>query len=165
MADNPVVAIVMGSISDKEVADSAAKTLDKLGVEFETRVLSAHRTPNEVHEFASGAKGRGIRVIIAIAGMSAALSGVVAAAADCPVIGVPVSSGTLGGLDALLATAQMPPGIPVACMAVGKAGATNAAVMAAKILALSDEAMAATLTEYRESMRKKVLETDAGLQG
>jgi phosphoribosylaminoimidazole carboxylase PurE protein len=160
MSNNPAVAVVMGSISDRPVADKAVAVLKELGIGVEVRVLSAHRTPEELAEFASGAAGRGVRVVIAFAGMSAALSGAVAAHTALPVIGVPVASGALAGADALLATSQMPPGVPVACMAIGEPGAANAAVFAAEILALSDGAVAKNLAAYRKKRKSKVLDAD-----
>ena len=160
MAKIVQVAIVMGSTSDNQLAESAASVLAELGVKFETRILSAHRTPDELAEFAKSASGRGIKAVIAIAGMSAALSGVVAANTQIPVIAVPAASGALGGLDALLSSSQMPPGVPVACMAVGDPGARNAAIFATEILALSDEKIKKSLAEYRAAMKKKVLSAD-----
>jgi phosphoribosylaminoimidazole carboxylase PurE protein len=160
MSNNPAVAVVMGSISDRPVADKAVAVLKELGIGVEVRVLSAHRTPEELAEFASGAAGRGVRIVIAFAGMSAALSGAVAAHTALPVIGVPVASGALAGVDALLATSQMPPGVPVACMAIGEPGAANAAVFAAEILALSDGAVAKNLAAYRKKRKSKVLDAD-----
>ena len=132
--DAPVVGVVMGSKSDMPVMERAGKELEERGIRYETRVMSAHREPDLVADYAKNAKMRGLRVIIAGAGLAAALPGVVAAHADLPVIGVPLTSGSsvAGGLDALLAIAQMPPGVPVAC--VGVNGAKNAAILAAKIL-------------------------------
>ena len=161
MKNKPSVAVVMGSVSDKPVAGKAVSVLAELGVYAEVRVLSAHRTPKETAEYAEKASGRGIRVFITIAGMSAALGGVIAAHTLLPVIGVPVASGALQGVDALLATSQMPPGVPVACTAIGQAGAANAAVLAAQILALSDENIRKNLEQYRKLMKEKILEEDA----
>lgn len=155
----------MGSVSDKPLAESAASVLAELGVKFETRILSAHRTPDELAAFAKSAPDRGIKAVIAIAGMSAALSGAVAAHTLIPVIAVPAASGALGGLDALLSSSQMPPGVPVACMAVGDPGARNAAIFAAEILALSDEKIKKNLLDYRAAMKKKVLSSDRDSQG
>ncbi|HIE11309.1 MAG TPA: 5-(carboxyamino)imidazole ribonucleotide mutase [Kiritimatiellae bacterium] len=146
----------MGSAKDWEVVRACADTLRELGIEFEVRVLSAHRTPQETMEYAVGAAQRGIRVIIAAAGYAAHLAGVVAAHSDLPVIGIPVT-GMLGGLDALLSTAQMPRGVPVATVAVGKAGAVNAAALAARILALGDDGLAQRLSRFRERMRRDTL--------
>lgn len=158
------VGIVMGSASDLPAMEAAADALEGLGVGCEMRVLSAHRTPGEVHEYVSAAPGRGIRVLIAGAGMSAHLAGVVGAATDLPVIGVPMDASSLGGLDALLSTVQMPPGIPVATMGIGKAGARNAGLFAARILALEDEALAKRYRKFAEGQRDKVLKADAELQ-
>lgn len=153
------VAILMGSANDFATMKDAAETLDQLGVPREVRVLSAHRTPEETAEFVRGARGRGVRVLIAAAGGAAHLAGAVAANTTLPVIGVPIAFGTLGGLDALLATVQMPSGVPVATVAIG--GAANAALLAAEILALSDDALAKRLDERRAAMRAKVLAADA----
>jgi phosphoribosylaminoimidazole carboxylase PurE protein len=161
---DPQVGIVMGSASDKSAMEEAAKALEDMGVACEMRILSAHRTPDEVHEYVSGAPGRGIRVLIAGAGMAAHLAGVVGAATDLPVIGVPMNSSSLGGLDALLSTVQMPPGIPVATMGIGGPGARNAGLFAARILALSDSSLAKRYRQFAESQRKKVLSADKELQ-
>ncbi len=160
----PQVGILMGSASDKAAMENAAKALEDLGVACEMRILSAHRTPDEVHEYVAGAPGRGIRVLIAGAGMAAHLAGVVGSATDLPVIGVPMDSSSLGGLDALLSTVQMPPGIPVATMGVGGPGARNAGLFAARILALSDAALAKRYRRFAEDQRKKVLAADKELQ-
>ncbi len=133
----PLAGIIIGSRSDLELGRKAAEALESLGIPFEITVASAHRTPSDAVNYAKNAKSRGIRVIIAIAGLSAALPGVIAAHTTLPVIGVPVSAGTLGGLDALLAMAQMPPGVPVAAMGIDSA--RNAAIFTARIIALSDE--------------------------
>ena len=161
---NPQVGILMGSASDLEAMEFAEAALEELGVVCEVRVLSAHRTPDEVHTYVSEAPGRGIRVLIAGAGMAAHLAGVVGAATDLPVIGVPMNSSSLDGLDALLSTVQMPPGIPVATMGIGSAGARNAGLFAARILALSDPALAKRYRKFAEGQRKKVLAADAALQ-
>jgi len=153
----------MGSAKDWEVVRACADTLRELGVEFEVRVLSAHRTPQETIEYAGGAPQRDIRVIIAAEGYAARLAGVVAAHSDLPVIGIPVT-GMLGGLDALLSTVQMPRGVPVATVAVGKAGAVNAAVLAARILALSDHGLAQRLRQFRERMRRDTLASQEALK-
>ena len=142
----PKVSIIMGSTSDLPVMEKAAKILDEMGIFFEMNALSAHRTPQEVEQFALEAEARGIRVIIAGAGMAAALPGVIAANTTLPVIGVPIK-GMLDGLDALLSIVQMPPGIPVAT--VGVNGAQNAALLAVEMLALSDEALAEKLNNYK----------------
>lgn len=157
MAGNPVVAVMMGSKSDWEVMRSAREILDRFEIAHEVRVLSAHRTPRETAEYAAGAEARGIRVIIAAAGGAAHLAGVVAGHTTLPVLGVPMTS-ALDGLDSLLSTVQMPAGIPVGTFAIGKAGATNAALFAVAILAGSDAGLKQTLTAYREEMARKVLE-------
>jgi phosphoribosylaminoimidazole carboxylase PurE protein len=153
------VGIVMGSESDLGVMSDAKKVLDELGVANEIRVLSAHRTPEEAGAFAREAESRGIKVIIAGAGLAAHLAGAMVAHTTLPVIGVPLSAGTLGGLDSLLSTAQMPPGLPVATVAIG--GATNAGLLAATILALSDAGLSERLKARRGQMREKVLASDA----
>jgi len=150
------VAIIMGSTSDWETMKPAVEVLDELGIGHEARVLSAHRTPDKALAFAEGARQKGVQVIIAGAGGAAHLPGVLAAKTTLPVIGVPIDSSALKGLDALLAIVQMPGGIPVATMAIGKAGAKNAALMAAAILAVRDEQVAAQLQRYRATMRDKV---------
>lgn len=146
----PKVAVLMGSESDRERMEGAAQVLDELQIPYEMHVMSAHRTPGKVAEFASGAAGRGICVLIAAAGMANHLAGAVAARTILPVIGVPLDASSLGGLDALLATVQMPSGVPVATVAVGGAGAKNAAWLAAQILALSDAGLAEKLRARRE---------------
>ena len=147
-----LVAVVMGSKSDAPTMQECLDTLDKLGVAYETQVMSAHRTPDKVREFAQSAAERGIRVIIAGAGGSAALPGIIKAYTPLPVIGVPLASSALKGVDALMAIAQMPPGVPVATVAVGKWGAHNAALLAAEILALSDEAVRKAYEVYRQGL-------------
>ena len=153
------VAILMGSKTDLPVMQEAANVLKEFGVDFDMRVLSAHRTPKETALYAEKAQADGIKVFICGAGGSAALAGVVAAHTLLPVIGVPVDSTPLLGLDALLATVQMPPGVPVAAVAVGKMGAKNAALLTLRILALSDRALLKKLEDLRESERKKILST------
>ena len=153
-----VVGVVMGSRSDWETMSHAVQTLERLEVEAETRVLSAHRTPDELAEWAAGAEGRGIRVIVAGAGGAAALPGAVAAKTALPVLGVPMESKSLGGLDSLLSMAQMPAGIPVGTLAIGRAGAVNAALLAAAILAVSDEGVRARLAAFREEQTRAVLD-------
>ena len=150
----------MGSTSDLPVMEKAAKLLDEMGVDFEMNALSAHRTPAEVEQFAREVEGRGVRVIIAGAGMAAALPGVIAANTTLPVIGVPIK-GMLDGLDALLSIVQMPPGIPVATMGVN--GAQNAAIMAVEMLALSDEALALKMKNYKESLKGKIIKANMEL--
>ena len=159
----PKVGILMGSINDRPVMQACADMLASFEVPFEWRVMSAHRTPAVVEEFVSGAKARGIRVIICGAGMAAHLAGAAAAHTTLPIIGVPIGA-TLDGMDALLATVQMPPGLPVATVAIGRAGAKNAAILAVQMLALSDERLAAALLEERRLMREKVAAADAELQ-
>lgn len=149
----PTVSIIMGSTSDLPVMEKVCKLLDEMQVPFEVNALSAHRTPDAVEEFARTAKDRGIRVIIAGAGMAAALPGVIAASTTIPVIGVPIK-GMLDGLDAMLSIIQMPPGIPVAT--VGVNGAQNAAILAVQMLALSDEPLAARLAEYKSGLKAKI---------
>ncbi len=152
----PLVGIVMGSDSDLGIMRAAADFLDSMGIAHEMVISSAHRTPEETAEYASSAARRGLRVIIAGAGMAAHLAGVIAAHTNLPVIGVPIDASPLNGMDALLATVQMPPGIPVATMAIGKAGARNAAVLATRILAVSDQDLAAKLADFRRQMAEEV---------
>ena len=149
----PLVSIIMGSTSDMPVMEKACKFLDDMQILFEVQALSAHRTPDAVEKFAKGAAERGIKVIIAGAGMAAALPGVIAAQTTLPVIGVPIK-GMLDGLDALLSIVQMPPGIPVATMGVN--GAMNAAILATEMLALSDAEVARRLAEYKASLSQKI---------
>lgn len=156
----PIVSIIMGSTSDLPVMEKAAKFLDEMEIPFEINALSAHRTPAEVESFARGARERGLRVIIAGAGMAAALPGVIAACTTVPVIGVPIK-GMLDGLDALLSIVQMPPGIPVAT--VGVNGAQNAAVLATEMLALADDALAARLAAYKDGLKEKIVKANAEL--
>ena len=149
----PLVSIIMGSTSDLPVMDKAAKLLDELEIPFEINALSAHRTPAEVEKFAREAKDRGLRVIIAAAGMAAALPGVIAANTTLPVIGVPIK-GMLDGLDAMLSIIQMPPGIPVAT--VGVNGAQNAAILAAEMIALGNDAIAQKIDNWKASLGQKI---------
>jgi phosphoribosylaminoimidazole carboxylase PurE protein len=151
----PRVGIVMGSASDAEVMQPAGDVLAELGIPYETRVLSAHRTPVAAAEYAERARDRGLKVIIAGAGGAAHLAGALAARTTLPVIGVPISSSPLGGVDALYATVQMPPGVPVATVAVD--GAKNAGLLAAQILSASDDGVAERLAEARDSMARRVL--------
>lgn len=160
----PHVALLMGSASDWPAIRPAAETLKRFGVPFEVRVMSAHRTPEEAAGFARGAADRGLKVILAAAGSAAHLAGVLAAHTTLPVIGIPVKGGALNGFDALLSTVQMPSGIPVATVAVGSGGPPNAALFAIEILALSDASLRDALREHKESLRRKVLDADAGLQ-
>ena len=150
---SPLVCIIMGSTSDLPVMEKACQLLDQLQVPFEVKALSAHRTPEAVEQFARGAKERGLKVIIAAAGMAAALPGVIAASTTLPVIGVPIK-GMLDGLDAMLSIIQMPPGIPVAT--VGVNAAQNAALLAVEMLALSDDAIAARLQDYKATLKQKI---------
>lgn len=150
----------MGSQSDLEIISRTLEQLDALGVGYEVRVISAHRTPGVAHEYSHTAVERGLKVIIAAAGMSAALAGVMAGGTTLPVIGVPVNSGPLAGVDAAMSTMQMPPGIPVGCMAIGKAGAVNAAIYAAEMLALSDAGLAGRLEQLKRDQAEKVRVAD-----
>lgn len=158
----PIVSIIMGSTSDLPVMEKAAQLLNDMQVPFEMNALSAHRTPQEVEEFARNAQGRGIKVIIAAAGMAAALPGVIAANTTLPVIGVPVKGSVLDGVDALYSIIQMPPGIPVATVAIN--GAMNAAILAVQMLALSDSALADKLAAYKEGLKKKIVMANEELQ-
>ncbi len=158
MSKQPLVSIVMGSDSDLEVMREAAKALEEFGIAYEIDITSAHRSPARTSEFARQAAGRGIKVIIAGAGGAAHLAGVIAAETTLPVIGVPMPSSSLQGLDALLATVQMPAGIPVATLAIGKAGAANAGILAAQILALSDPAIAKKMAAHKEKHARGVEE-------
>jgi phosphoribosylaminoimidazole carboxylase PurE protein len=160
----PLVSIVMGSDSDLDVMREAGKALEEFGIAYEIDVTSAHRSPDRTAEFARKAAERGIRVIIAGAGGAAHLAGVIAAHSTLPVIGVPIASTSLNGLDSLLATVQMPAGIPVATVAVGKPGATNAGILAAQILALSDDAMAKRMAEHKRKLEKSVEEKSKKLK-
>ena len=159
-----LVGIVMGSDTDYPVMSEAGKTLEKFGIAYEVEVLSAHRTPTRAHEYSTSAVSRGLKVIIAAAGAAAHLAGVMAASTTLPVIGVPMATSTLNGLDALLATVQMPAGIPVATMAIDKAGAVNAAIFAAEIIGTSDSAVAQKLLAHKEDLAKSVAEKNARLQ-
>jgi phosphoribosylaminoimidazole carboxylase PurE protein len=151
------ISIIMGSQSDLETVNEAIKVLKEFKVDFDAKVLSAHRTPREVAQYVeAGPKTKGVKVFIAAAGMSAALAGVVAAHTTLPVIGIPVETKNLKGLDSLLSTVQMPPGIPVACMAIGKAGARNAALFALEILGIHDPEISAKLGKYKRQMRLKI---------
>jgi 5-(carboxyamino)imidazole ribonucleotide mutase len=161
---NPTVLIVMGSDSDVPTMQETAKVLTEFGVPFEIRISSAHRSPQRTAQLAHEAAGRGIQLIIAAAGMAAHLAGVVAAETTLPVIGVPMGGGPLSGMDALYATVQMPGGIPVATMAIGKAGAKNAALFAVQILSLSDPSLRDKFAAYRANMAVEVEQKDAALQ-
>lgn len=157
----PLVSIIMGSTSDLPILEKAAKLLDDFEIPFEMNALSAHRTPREVEEFATNAEGRGIKVIIAAAGMAAALPGVIASMTTLPVIGVPIAS-TLDGMDALLAIVQMPPGIPVAT--VGINGGLNAAILAVQTLALTDKGIAEKLAAYKSGLSQKIVKANNDLK-
>ena len=160
---NPV-AVVMGSDSDMDSMRGCIEQLESFGIKPLVRIISAHRTPKIASEFAQNAAENGIQVIIAAAGMAAHLAGILAAHTILPIIGVPLTSGTgLGGVDALLSTVQMPPGVPVATMAVGKAGAKNAAILAVQILALNDNDLRIKLANFKLSQEKKVIEKDSGI--
>lgn len=152
------VSIVMGSKSDLPTMGEASKMLKEFGVEYEVRVLSAHRTPKETAEYAAGLKARGIEVVIAGAGGAAHLAGVIASETTLPVIGVPIQTKALGGLDSLLSIVQMPGGIPVATTAIGNAGAKNAGILAVQMMALKDESLAKKLVEFKEKQRASVME-------
>jgi 5-(carboxyamino)imidazole ribonucleotide mutase len=159
MTETARVAIIMGSRSDWPTMRGAAESLEALGVAFEARVISAHRTPDRLYAFATSAKARGLRVIIAGAGGAAHLPGMAAAMTDLPVLGVPVASKALNGLDSLLSIVQMPAGAPVGTLAIGEAGARNAGILAAQILALSDGALAERVAARRASQADQVPET------
>ena len=151
----PLVGVIMGSASDEAVVQETVTTLEQMKIDYEVRVLSAHRTPERVREYAQQARERGIEVLIAAAGGSAALGGALASWTTIPVIGVPLASSELKGMDALLATVQMPPGIPVACVAVGAWGARNAAYLAAEILGLKYEGIRQAYEQVRQELRER----------
>ena len=155
----PLVGIIMGSSSDWETMRHAAETLDQLGVAHETKIVSAHRTPKRLQEYAAAAKQRGLKLIIAGAGGAAHLPGMTASMTPLPVLGVPIETKALKGIDSLLSIVQMPAGVPVGTLAIGKAGAINAALLAAAILADGDSALAARLDSFRETQTKSVAET------
>ncbi|MCU0986350.1 MAG: 5-(carboxyamino)imidazole ribonucleotide mutase [Acetobacteraceae bacterium] len=159
MNDSPLVGIIMGSRSDWPTMEAAAETLTRLAVPHEARVVSAHRTPDRLYAYATGAAARGLKVIIAGAGGAAHLPGMAASMTTLPVLGVPVESHSLKGMDSLLSIVQMPGGIPVGTLAIGRPGAINAALLAAAILALSDPALAARLADYRARQTASVPET------
>lgn len=158
------VGVLMGSDTDLPVMSEAGKVLDKFEIGYEMEVMSAHRTPARAHEYATTAQSRGLKVLIAAAGAAAHLAGVIAANTTLPVIGVPMGTSSLNGLDALLSTVQMPGGIPVATMAIDKAGAVNSAIFAAEILGLSDPEIARKLVEHKEELARSVTEKNARLQ-
>lgn len=163
-ASPPLVGIVMGSDSDLPVMEAAAKVLDTFGIAYKMTVASAHRSPERAMDFSKNAAARGMKVIIAGAGHAAHLAGSMAAHTALPVIGVPIDSSCLQGLDALLSTVQMPPGIPVATVSIGKSGAKNAGILAAQIIALSDEAVAEKLVAYKKEMADQVEEKAAKIE-
>jgi phosphoribosylaminoimidazole carboxylase PurE protein len=150
------IAFVLGSKSDLPLLEGARGFLEEIGVPYEIRIISAHRTPERAREYALTARDRGLAVLIGVAGMAAHLAGVLAASSDLPVLGVPGGGGPLQGIDSLLSTVQMPGGVPVATFAIGKAGATNAAIFACQILAQSDEQVRKGVAAFRASMRAKV---------
>ena len=158
----PIVSIIMGSTSDLPIMEKAAQLLNDFHIPFEMNALSAHRTPEAVEEFAKNARKRGIKVIIAAAGMAAALPGVIAANTTLPVIGVPVKGAVLDGVDALYSIIQMPPGIPVATVAID--GAMNAAILAVQILSLNDTALAQAFAAYKEGLKKKITKANEDLK-
>jgi 5-(carboxyamino)imidazole ribonucleotide mutase len=164
MADRPLVGIVMGSKTDLETLQSAVEVLDQFGVGYELRILSAHRTPEKVLEWARTAEERGLQIIIAAAGLAAALPGVVAAQTILPVLGVPIPAAPLAGVDALLSIVQMPKGVPVGTLAIGKAGAANAALLAVGMLANSRPDLRKKLKDFREKRADEVLQADASVQ-
>ena len=155
----PLVGIIMGSSSDLETMRHAAETLDQLGVAHETKIVSAHRTPKRLQDYAAAAKERGLKLIIAGAGGAAHLPGMIASMTPLPVLGVPIETKALKGIDSLLSIVQMPAGVPVGTLAIGKAGAINAALLAAAILADGDAELAARLDSFRETQTKSVAET------
>lgn len=161
---NPFVAILMGSDSDLATMQATADILKKFSIAYEMKITSAHRTPDATIQYIRDAEARGCAVFIAAAGLAAHLAGAVAAHTLKPVIGVPIAAGTLGGFDALLSTVQMPPGVPVACVAIGSPGAKNAAYLAAQMLALSDKDLAARIKNDREANAKEVQKKDAAIQ-
>ena len=154
---NPLIGVIMGSKSDWETMQHAVQTLESLGVPYETRVVSAHRTPDLLFEYAGSAESRGLEVIIAGAGGAAHLPGMVAAKTNLPVLGVPIAATALQGFDSLLSIVQMPKGVPVATLAIGAAGAANAGLLAIQILAIADPELRAKLAAYREARRDEVL--------
>lgn len=164
MNNSPQVLVIMGSDSDLPVMEETAKVLTEFCVPFEMRISSAHRSPGRTAELARSASDRGIKLIIAAAGMAAHLAGVIAAETTLPVIGVPIGGGALNGVDALYAMVQMPGGIPVATVAIGKAGAKNAGLLAVQILALNDQHLAGLLVEYKSRLAVEVAEKDDALQ-
>lgn len=159
-----VVGVVMGSDSDLPKLKGTFEVLKKLGIAFEARVISAHRTPDVAHQYATGAEKRGLKVIIAAAGGAAHLAGVIASMTPLPVIGVPIQTSALGGLDSLLSTVQMPGGVAVATVGIGSGGAKNAAVLAAQILATADETLRGRIRKFRAALARKVAKADKNLK-
>jgi phosphoribosylaminoimidazole carboxylase PurE protein len=161
---NPLIGIIMGSDSDLPTMQEVAKVLKQFEIPYEIGVYSAHRSPHRTAEYVRSARDRGLKAIIAGAGSSAHLAGVTAAETILPVIGIPIDSSPLSGFDALLSTVQMPPGVPVATMGVGKSGATNAGIFAVQLLALSDQKLAAKLVEYKDQLERTVAEKSKKIQ-
>ena len=161
-SDTPVVGVIMGSQSDWPVMQKACDVLDQLGVAFEAKIVSAHRTPDRLFDYAKSAKSRGLKVVIAGAGGAAHLPGMAASMTPLPVLGVPVQSRALSGMDSLLSIAQMPKGVPVGTLAIGDAGAANAGILAASIIALEDDSVAAKLDTFRAAQSAAVQETPEG---
>ena len=161
---SPVVGVVMGSDSDLPKLKGTFEVLKKLGIAFEARVISAHRTPDVAHQYATGAEKRGLKVIIAAAGGAAHLAGVIASMTPLPVIGVPIQTSALGGLDSLLSTVQMPGGVAVATVGIGSGGAKNAAVLAAQILATADETLRVRIRKFKAALARKVAKADKNLK-
>jgi phosphoribosylaminoimidazole carboxylase PurE protein len=161
----PLVGIIMGSDSDFEIMQESAKILKEFDIPYEIGVFSAHRSPNRTHDYVASAKSRGLQIIIAGAGSSAHLAGVTAAGTTLPVIGIPINSSPLSGMDALLSTVQMPPGVPVATMGVGKSGAVNAAILAIQILALANDDIMKKLVEYKAKLEQSVAEKSKRISG
>lgn len=162
--ENPLVSVLMGSDSDLTYMEEAERVLQGFGIPFETRILSAHRAPRKLAEYVQGAGPRGVHVIICGAGWAAHLAGAVAALTTLPVVGVPIPNSSVNGLDSLLSTVQMPMGVPVATMAMGKAGAANAAVLAAQILALKFDGLGQALVRFKEELDRRVEVKDSQLQ-
>lgn len=160
---NLEVAVIMGSDSDLPVVEAAFPIFDKFGINYTKNVMSAHRTPHDVIEFIKNSENNGCKVFIAAAGMAAHLAGALAAHTVRPVIGIPIESGGMGGIDSLLSTAMMPPGVPVATVAVGKSGAKNSAILAIQILATSNDELQQKLVNFKEDMKNEVLEKNAKL--
>lgn len=161
-SDTPVVGVIMGSQSDWPIMEKACELLDQLGVAFEARIVSAHRTPQRLYDYANGAKGRGLKVIIAGAGGAAHLPGMAASMTPLPVLGVPVQSRALSGMDSLLSIAQMPKGVPVGTLAIGEAGAANAGLLAASIIALENADVASKLDAFRATQTEAIQEIPQG---